>query len=518
MPTEKPEGQLEWPFFFLRNPPMASPRDLLLALARAYTLAGERTGDDPELAEALATAREVHAEAGWQVIRLEGESPSVNREPAPIADTEARGFLEALAGAQVTELRLQEPIAPEVLLAFLRRLKEPEEVEGRSGSARFRGFEGEIGLSFHPGNQVPPGMAGSIVGLFQDRERGRTVADVDEAGGGEPSEGAPALGLALSPELERLVSSFLSSTGPAKVRTGEAIVAAAARLGEARDERGIADLVEVLGDASGPGERDPDAMDLAVRLTSPRVAIQLVGRLGSTREESERNRLIRVSAGLGREMAAALADALGEARDRYQRRSFMDALLAMGEIAREMAEGMVEDPRWYVVRNGVALLGEMGGPGAVSNLTGTLANEDPRVRKETVLALSKIGGDDAAMLLLGMLDDSDPEVRARACSAVGLLRVERALKPLLQLLEKDSNEEVQVQGIQALGKIGDPGAVPFIEKKAVGRLFSRPSKEIRIAAYRALAGIGTPHARRLLLKATKDSDMDVRKLALGLMD
>lgn len=468
--------------------------------------------------EALGAARERQAEFGWQVIRLEGERVFVNREPATVGAPELRGFLEALARARITELRLQEPLAPEALLGFLRRLREPEEREGRSGSARFRGFEGEIGLSFRPGDQAPLGMAGSIEGLFRAREHGPKGAKVKEVGEGPTSEEASSHGVALPPELEALVSSFLSSTGSGKVRLGEAIVAAAARLWEARDEGGIADLVEVLGDASGAGEGDPGARDLAVRLTSTRVASQLVGRLGSTRAEVERDRLIRVSTGLGREMAVALADALGEARDRYQRRSFMDALMAMGDIAREMAEGMVEDPRWYVVRNGVALLGEMGGPGAVSNLTGTLANEDPRVRKETVLALSKLGGDDAAMLLLGMLDDLDPEVRARACSALGLLKVERALKPLMRLLEKDGNEEVQVQSLQALGKIGDPGAVPLIARKAVGRLFSRPSKEIRLAAYRALAAIGTPHARSLLLKATKDSDMDVRKLALGLVE
>jgi HEAT repeat protein len=196
----------------------------------------------------------------------------------------------------------------------------------------------------------------------------------------------------------------------------------------------------------------------------------------------------------------------------------MDAVLAQGEMAREMAERMVEDPRWYVVRNGVALLGEIGGEEAVSHLTTTLANEDPRVRKETVLALAKIGGGDASALLLGMLDDPDLEVRTKSCWAVGVLKVERALKPLLRLLDKDGSERVQTQCLEALGHIGDPGAVPLIERKAVGRLFSRPSKEIRVAAYRALAAIGTPHARNLLLKATKDSDLDVRKVALGLVE
>ena len=117
-----------------------------------------------------------------------------------------------------------------------------------------------------------------------------------------------------------------------------------------------------------------------------------------------------------------------------------------------------------------------------------------------------------------MLDDSEREVRAMACRAVGTLRVQKALRPLLQILEKDQDEEVQVECLQALGKLGDPGAVPLIEKRGLGGLFSRPGKDVRIAAYRALAGIGTPHARKLLEKAANDSDAGVRAVVQGLLD
>ena len=92
------------------------------------------------------------------------------------------------------------------------------------------------------------------------------------------------------------------------------------------------------------------------------------------------------------------------------------------------------------------------------------------------------------------------------------------MKPLLRVLEQDGNEEVQVESIQALGKLKDPGAVALIERKITGRFFSRPSKAVRLAGFRALASIGTPHAKNLLKKASKDSDPDVRRLALGLTD
>jgi HEAT repeat protein len=263
---------------------------------------------------------------------------------------------------------------------------------------------------------------------------------------------------------------------------------------------------------------DSEPLELARRLTSTAVASQFVARLGSTREEEERKRLVGVTGCLGRDMALALTDALGEARDRFQRRVFLEAILAQGDLAREMAEKMVEDPRWYVVRNGVTLLGDLGGEESLSPLTKTLANEDSRVRKETVQALAKVGGEDASMLLLGMLDDPEEEVRAKACWAVGILRVDRGLRLLLRILEKDGSDRVQAQCLEALGRIGDPGAVPLIEKKAARRIFFGPSKEIRLAAYKALGAIGTPHARNLLLKATRDSDVDVRKVVLALVD
>ena len=81
-----------------------------------------------------------------------------------------------------------------------------------------------------------------------------------------------------------------------------------------------------------------------------------------------------------------------------------------------------------------------------------------------------------------------------------------------------TDEDVQVECLRALGKIGDPGAVLLIEKQALGGLFSRPSKEVRVAAYRALAGIGTPRAMSLLEKAATDSDANVRTVVQTLLD
>jgi HEAT repeat protein len=496
---------------------METSKDLIAALSLVYELTGASTPpEDPRLAEAVDLARATHRALGWLVIRPEDGVFTVRGEPVPAREGDEARFREALTRARITEIRLQEPLPSGALLDFCERLHACRKESGQSGSARFSGLPESIGLSFRRGDPGPLGMASSVERLF--RRPGAEGTGERATPEGDGAQGSCVGAPPQLPDLRALAGAFHSASGEVRASREEAIMSVGARLVEARDLESLADLLEALAEEPETGGGDRDALELAGQLMTRDVAQRIVARLGSTRDEEERNRLMRVSSRLGREMAQALAGALGEARDRFQRRTFLEAMLAHGDAAREMAEGMVRDPRWYVVRNGVALLRECGGEDALPSFMDTLPHEDPRVRKETVLALANLGGPDASVLLLEMIHDSDPEVRARACWALGVLRVEPAVRPLIKRLDGESDREVQVQCLQALGKIGDPGAVPFIEKKAVKRLFSRPSTEVRMAAYRALAAIGTPHARSLILKATRDSNLEVRKLAVGLMD
>lgn len=507
---------------------MATAPDLLQALSRAYALCETHSGGDPELMEAFEDLREIHGSMGWQVLRVGADEFTVLDETVPVVGGDLAHFRDALEGALILEIRLQDVLEPEVLEDIFRRIH-PSAVQGPvSSPERFRGLEEAVGLSFKESSSPLRGMAGSIQDLFDSREDGGAedvpeqspdpvVSETGAPPADMPPDVDPPSGPQLLPELEEKVQAFFSAGPGEKAGLGEAILATAARLKEERAMASVANLVETLATPRGESA-DLDALELASQIINPAIASHLVIRLGEARDEEERAHMIRLSSGLGREMALALADALGESRDRYQRRSYMDAMLAHGLLALEMAKGMVEDPRWFVVRNGVSLMGEIGGESVVSDLTGSLANQDSRVRRETVLALAKLGGSDAEQLLLGMLDDQEADVRAMACRAVGILVVEKGLKPLMKILEEDQDEDVQVECLQALGKIGDPGAVLLIEKRAVGGLFSRPNKEIRVAAYRALAGIGTPHAMSLLEKAATDSDANVRTVVQALLD
>lgn len=309
--------------------------------------------------------------------------------------------------------------------------------------------------------------------------------------------------------LRDAVTAFLEADPFAREGMGRAIRDEAAALREANSLDVLADSVERLSNGAGDPP-DEACIAMAQALLTPGVASRIAAYLGNARDEERRAELVRLCQRLGHDMALAVADALSGTQDRFARRTFLDTMVAMGPGAMDVVEKMAEDSRWFVVRNALAILGEVGGERPVELIISTLAHTDARVRREALLALAKVGGEDAGMLVYGMIEDPDPDVRLAAAMAAGALKVERALKPLLALLESESDADVVTGVLRALGQLGDPGAVNAIEKRAVGSFFSRPPTDVRIAAYRALHHIGTPHAKSLITAAAEDKDPAVK--------
>ncbi|MEM7415005.1 MAG: HEAT repeat domain-containing protein [Gemmatimonadota bacterium] len=263
---------------------------------------------------------------------------------------------------------------------------------------------------------------------------------------------------------------------------------------------------------------DTQLVELAGSIMPMRVLERVVRRMGSERTEERRSDYYRLCSTLGEEMAEAIKNELGETTtDRLARRIYCEALTEMGPVGRAKIESMIDDDNQFIVRNAVSILGDIGGDNAVELVTSALANSDRRVRREALKSLAKLGDPAAGEWVLGFLDDPDEEVRMAAAVASGELKVGRALRPLLTMLDEAKSSDQSVPIIRALGHIGDPGAVPSLEKFAVPGLLRRPSTDVRIAAYRALHQIGTPHAKQLLIDVAKDKDEDVKDAVKGML-
>ena len=145
---------------------MATPQDFLSALSRAYSLAGTPPSGDPEYGEAIQEVREIQGEVGWFLVRVQDEGLDAGGELFKDVSEEATELLAALDEAGIQEIRFQEVLEPEVLEDFLRRLHPSSATEGTLPSARFRGLEGDVGLSFREPRATLPGMAGGVHDLF----------------------------------------------------------------------------------------------------------------------------------------------------------------------------------------------------------------------------------------------------------------------------------------------------------------------------------------------------------------
>ncbi|HYR07977.1 MAG TPA: HEAT repeat domain-containing protein [Longimicrobium sp.] len=258
---------------------------------------------------------------------------------------------------------------------------------------------------------------------------------------------------------------------------------------------------------------------LAIHRVSTRAVIEeLVQRLGKARTEEERTGLRSTLLHIGADTVSPLVRELVAATDVSARRAYRDALVALDHVGVPLLEDMIGDERWFVVRNMVGILGEIRSADAVEHFRRTVEHSDARVRRETILALAKIGGEEAVPLLAKGLNDKEASLRAAAALGLGLTKLHVAVGPLLNRLPQETDAEVEVEIVRALGRVGDPRAVPVLAERASGGgFFSRIPTPIRVEAVRALGELGGEPGRAVLQRLLRDRNPEVREAVLKAM-
>lgn len=281
-------------------------------------------------------------------------------------------------------------------------------------------------------------------------------------------------------------------------------------------DRGIGLVQDLRRDAEEMRGRDPATRGMVMlaihRLSTRAVIEELVLRLGKARTEEERTGLRSTLLHVGADTVTPLVRELVAATDLSARRAYRDALVALDQVGVSLLEDMIGDERWFVVRNMVGILGEIRSADAVEHFRRTVEHSDARVRRETILALAKIGGEEAVPLLARGLNDKEASLRGAAALGLGLTKLHVAVGPLLNRLPLETDLEAVVEIVRALGRVGDPRAVPLLaERAAGGGFFSRIPTAIRMEAVRALGEIGGETARAVLQRLLRDRSAEVRE-------
>ncbi len=209
--------------------------------------------------------------------------------------------------------------------------------------------------------------------------------------------------------------------------------------------------------------------------------------------------------------AEALVDALMAAPSLTDRRVYYDSLLRMGAGIHALMH-MLGDPRWYVVRNAVDLLGEMRAVEAEGELVRLLEHKDDRVRTAAAGALAKYGSSRNTPVM----SDGVGSASLQRANVVGAATSGKSVNSLIRALDREDDTRVQMAMLAALGQLGTPQAIEKLVEIArtdKGLLVKKRPTPLRVAAVHALGQVNASGSLAALQSLLRDKEKAIRGAA-----
>jgi len=223
---------------------------------------------------------------------------------------------------------------------------------------------------------------------------------------------------------------------------------------------------------------------------------------------------------LGKAGAVPLINALVGENSRLGRRRLIAVLVSMGDVVVPWARQMLEDQRWFVVRNMVTVLGGIASAEAQKSLGQLAGDKDPRIRKEVARAFGRISGPTAHEQLLRFLEDPDPGVRVMAVSAAASHSSPQLLEALWTVFRDtrigSADWNIKAAVLRTTGRLRMPEALPRLASIAARRPFFHRKRwrVLRRTAVQALGETGGQEAAALLERLRGDRDVEIRNAAI----
>ncbi len=207
---------------------------------------------------------------------------------------------------------------------------------------------------------------------------------------------------------------------------------------------------------------------------------------------------------------------LAESQSRRNRKLLAEAIAELCRSNPERLAPWISDPRWFVVRNIVHILGWIGGSGTIGMLQSAIRHPDIRVRQEVISALGQVEPRLARPLLVRMLDGADPRM---FCGVLHQLATERdagTARLMLNYLQDPNFETRSPEERHAiyatLSATGGDESIPDLEAELhKGNWFAHNQEIHRASVARILARIATPLARMVLERGAQSKRAPIRK-------
>jgi len=207
---------------------------------------------------------------------------------------------------------------------------------------------------------------------------------------------------------------------------------------------------------------------------------------------------------------------LSECQTRMARQLVAEAIAVRAHDDPSQLAPWIADPRWYVVRNVVHILGWVGGAGVVPLLQNAVKYPDPRVTAAVVTALQPVEPRLARPVLIRALEGADKKLFCQILQQLSAARdpaVARYVTAFItqeRFLQRPVEERRSIYA--AIASTGGDEIVADLEQAMnAGNWFDREQEVHRHAVARCLARIGTPKAIAALEAGAQSRRAPVRQ-------
>lgn len=208
--------------------------------------------------------------------------------------------------------------------------------------------------------------------------------------------------------------------------------------------------------------------------------VNYVGEIFDINPEIDEEILLEYRELLDKSAIGPLVSVLGRLKSIHGRKRIITILVDLGrQDIQTLAKGLY-DSRWYVVRNILYILRQIGDKKAVEYLIDTVRHPDSRVRREAIKAIGELKNPLALQLLKDCLNDYDSSIRKTAVKALSNFGSETAKRIIIgKMLDKDflnRDFDEKKEFYEALSKWNDNEIRDFLVRILKKRVFFKKAR------------------------------------------
>ena len=209
----------------------------------------------------------------------------------------------------------------------------------------------------------------------------------------------------------------------------------------------------------------------------------------------------------GERSVKALLSTLAEEGDLLVRKSIVDIIVKIGHPAIPSIIDNLNDSRWYVVRNMVAILGSFDIPDLAPRIAASLSHPDLRVKKEAIRGLSRLSHPSAVTALGELCFFPEETIALSATAALSLKKEEEAVQVLLRRAVQKKvffpHYRLAHEAVESLRAIDTDAAVTALEEIFRTTAIWETSKfrELKKHALRCISKMSGDRPREIVLRA-----------------